>query len=58
MLPLLTDKDGAANVKFTIPNDKNLIGAKVPQQWAVLDRASNTFGFVFTRGAEMEIGGL
>lgn len=58
IVPVPTDARGSVSLKLPVPNDKALIGAKLRNQWAVLDPSANLFGFVFTRGQEMVVGGL
>ena len=51
-----TSATGTASVKYTLPNDKNLIGVPFHNQWAVLDKPANALGLAFSNGGSGKIG--
>jgi hypothetical protein len=56
LLTTPTDQNGLAKVTLPLPNDKSLIGAKLFQQWAVVDPSANALGLAWSEGGKGTIG--
>ena len=56
-VPLLTDAGGAVSLELTIPGLTPLVGARVFQQFLIVDPGANAGGLVTTRAYEVSIGG-
>ena len=50
------DAQGKAQVKLGLPNDPKLLGIRFHNQFLVLDKAANPFGFSFSNGGTGVIG--
>jgi len=53
-----TDLLGGLDLRFAIPNDKNLIGISVFHQFAIQDQAANSLGYAFSNALTLVVGGM
>ena len=56
MMPLPTGFGGTGSVMLSVPNDQNLCGAHVFQQFFVFDPTVNAMQFVGTNGGDAQLG--
>jgi hypothetical protein len=57
LVPAKVDSVGSLDLRFTIPNDKALIGISAFTQFAVLDQAANNLGYAFSNALTLVVGG-
>jgi hypothetical protein len=57
MVPTAADNNGDATVQWTLPNDKNFIGANIYNQYIVIAPGTTPAGLLFTNGGVGTIGG-
>ncbi len=52
-----TNSLGSVNLSVALPNDKNLVGLVIYNQFATIDGTANTLGVTMSNGSRMLIGG-